>query len=80
MDENFDLVEVNFNKVPHNIRLSIARDEHDGRSMWRISMGLGWDRESGDWGAWQEQAATEHTAEKASEHEQLMDNADIRGL
>lgn len=80
MDENFDLVEVNLNKAPHNIRLSIARDEYGGRSMWRISMGLGWDRESANRGAWQKQAATEHAAAKASEHEQLMEKSDIRGL
>ena len=80
MDENFDIVEVNLNQAPHNIRLSVARDEHGGRSMWRISLGLGWDRESQEWDAWQKQAAAEHTAARASEHEKLMDNADIRGL
>jgi len=80
MDENFDLVEVNFNKAPHNIKLSLARDERDGHSMWRISIGLGWDRESQKWDAWQDQAATEHAATRASEHEQLLDKSDIRGL
>ena len=80
MDENFDIVEVNLSQAPHNIKLSLARDERDGRSMWRISLGLGWDRESQEWDAWQKQAAAEHTAARASEHEQLMDNADIRGL
>jgi hypothetical protein len=80
MDENFDIVEVSLSKAPHNIKLSLARDERDGRSMWRISLGLGWDRESQEWGSWQEQAATEHTAASASEREKLMDNADIRGL
>ena len=51
MDENFDIVEVNLNQAPHNIKLSLARDERDGRSMWRISMALGWDRESREWDA-----------------------------
>ena len=80
MDENFDIVEINLNQAPHNIKLSLARDERDGRSMWRISMGLGWDRESQESVAWQSQAASEHNAAKASEHEQLMDKSDIRGL
>ena len=80
MDENFDIVEVSLDQAPHNIKLSLARDEHDGRSMWRISLGLGWDRESQEWDAWQKQAATEHTAAMTSEHDKLMDNADIRGL
>lgn len=80
MDENFDLVEVNFNKPPHNIKLSLARDEQDGRGMWRISLGLGWDEESQEWGLWQKQASTEHAAAKASNHKQLMGESDIRGL
>jgi hypothetical protein len=80
MDENFDIVEVNLSQAPHNIKLSLARDERDGRSMWRISMGLGWDGESQEWNAWQDQAATEHIATRASEHEQLMKKSDIRGL
>ncbi len=80
MDENFDIVEVNLNEAPHNIKLSLARDERDGRSMWRISMGLGWDRDSQESAVWQNQAASEHNAARASEHERLMDNADIRGL
>jgi len=80
MDENFDIVEVNLNQAPHNIKLSLARDERDGRSMWRISMALGWDRESAEWNAWQDQAAAEHIATRASEHGKLMENSDIRGL
>ena len=80
MDDNFDLVEVNLNKAPHNIKLSLARDEREGRSMWRISMGLGWDKESQEWGAWNKQAVSEHAAARSSENEQLMDEADIRGL
>jgi hypothetical protein len=80
MDENFDLVEVNFNKPPHNIKLSLARDDHDDRSMWRISMGLGWVSESNERNAWHAQATSEHAAAKASEHEQLMEKSDIRGL
>jgi hypothetical protein len=80
MDENFDIVEVNLNQAPHNIRLSLARDERDGRSMWRISLGLGWDRDSQEWGTWQKQAASEHAASRASEHKELMDKSDIRGL
>jgi hypothetical protein len=80
MDENFDIVEVNLTQTPHNIKLSLARDERDGRSMWRISMALGWDRESPEWEAWEKQAAAEHVATRAAEHDKLMENSDIRGL
>ena len=80
MDASLRIVEVNFDKVPYNLQLRLVRDEYDGRSMWRISMGLGWQRETNEWRAWQIQAATEHAAAKATEHEQLLKESDIRGL
>jgi len=66
MDASLRIVEVNFDKVPYNLQLRLVRDEYDGRSMWRISMGLGWHRETKEWHAWQNQAATEHAAARAS--------------
>jgi len=48
--------------------------------MWRFSMGLGWHRETKEWHAWQTQAATEHAAARKIEHEQVLKEADIRGL
>jgi len=46
MDASLRIVEVNFDKAPYNLQLRLVRDEYDGRSMWRFSMGLGWHRES----------------------------------
>ena len=80
MDASLRIVEVNFDKAPHNLQLRLVHDEYDGRSMWRISMSLGWHRETKEWHAWQNQAATEHTAARATEHEQLLKESDIRGL
>lgn len=80
MDENFDVVEVNFNKAPHNIKLSLARDENVGLGMWRISLGLGWTSGSEEQGVWQAQASSEHAAAKTSDNKRLMDNSDMRGL
>ena len=80
MDSSLRIVEVNFDKAPYNLQLSLVRDEYDGRSMWRISMGLGWRRETEEWLAWQNQAATEQVAARATEHEQLLKESDIRGL
>jgi hypothetical protein len=57
-----------------------VRDEHDGRDMWRFSMSLGWNGASNEWRAWQDKAATEHVSSKAREREQLLQEADIRGL
>ena len=80
MDSSLRIVEVNFDKAPYNLQLSLVRDEYDGRSMWRISMGLGWHRETEEWHAWQNRAATEQVAARATEHEQLLKESDIRGL
>ena len=80
MDASLRIVEVNFDKAPYNLQLRLARDEHDGRSMWRFSMGLGWQIDSREWHSWRNQAATEHAAAKTTEHIQLMKDADVRGL
>ncbi len=80
MDSSLRIVEVNFDKAPYNLQLSLVRDEYGGRSMWRISMGLGWHRETEEWHAWQNQAAIEQVAARATEHEQLLQESDIRGL
>jgi hypothetical protein len=80
MDASFRIVEANFDKAPYSIQLRLVRDEYDGRSMWRFSMGLGWHRESNEWRAWQNQANTEHAAAMSAEREQLMKESDIRGL
>jgi len=80
MDDSLRIVEVNFDKVPYNLQLRLGRDEYDGRSMWRISMGLGWRKETKEWHAWKDQAAIEHAAAGATEQEQILKDADIRGL
>ncbi len=80
MDSSLRIVEVNFDKAPYNLQLRLVRDEYDGRSMWRFSMGLCWHRESKEWHAWQNQAANEQVAARATEHEQLLKESDIRGL
>ena len=80
MDASMRIVEVNLDKAPYSLQLRLARDEYDGRSMWRFSMGLGWQKESEEGRAWQNQAATELAAEKATERKQRMKEADTRGL
>ena len=80
MDTSSRIVEVNFDEAPHNLQLRLVRDEHDGRSMWRFSMSLGWNAESSEWRVWQSKAGTENAASKATEREQLLKESDIRGL
>jgi len=80
MDASMRIVEVNLDKAPYNLRVSLVLDEYDGRDMWRFSMGLGWHGETREWQAWQNQAATEHAAARTTENEQLLKKSDIRGL
>ena len=59
MDARLRIVEVNFDKAPHNLQLRLVRDQHQGRDMWRFSMGLGWQTDSPNLREWQTQAASE---------------------
>lgn len=80
MDARLRIVEVNFDKAPYNLQLRLVRDLHEGRDMWRFSMGLGWRTDSRDWDAWQEQATTERAAALSSAAKDAMDDPDLRGL
>ena len=80
MDGRFKIVEVNFDKPPYNLQLSLVPVRHDGRDMWRFSMGLGWLPDSKDFRAWQGQAASERAAAKSDDAASLLDNPEFRGL
>jgi len=80
MDASLRIVEVNFDKAPYNLRLRLVRDEHEGRNMWRFSMSLGWQANSKEWLAWQNMSATQQADERTTEHEQLLQDSDVRGL
>jgi hypothetical protein len=80
MDASSQIVEVNFDKAPHNLQLRLVRDQHDGRDMWRFSMSLGWTEASNEWRQWQNMAAAEHASAKTTERERLLKEADTRGL
>ena len=80
MDARLRIVEVNLDKSPYHLQLRLTRDNHDGRDMWRFSMGLGWQEGSGEWRAWQDQAASEQAAAQSTDAERLADHPDYRGL
>ena len=80
MDANSRIVEVNLDKAPYNLRLRLMRDEHEGQSMWRFSMGLGWQPGSEEWRAWQDTATRQQAAAMTTEREQMLENSDVRGL
>jgi hypothetical protein len=80
MDARLRIIEVNFDKSPYHLQLRLVRDQHDGRDMWRFSMGLGWQEDSSAWRAWQDQAADERAEAQSIDAERLADHPDFRGL
>lgn len=80
MDGRFKIVEVNFDKAPYSLQLRLVPVRHEGRDMWRFSMGLGWLPNSKDWRAWQDQANGERAAAQSSDAESLMEDPDFQGL
>ncbi len=80
MDASMRIVEVSFDKAPYNLTLRLARDVHEGRDMWRFSMGLGWQPRSKESRAWQDLSAAEQSREMKTEREQVLEESDVRGL
>jgi len=80
MDAGSRIVEVSFDKAPYNLKLRLVLDTHEGRDMWRFSMGLGWQPGSKEWQAWQDISKAEQSARNSTEREQLLENSDVRGL
>lgn len=80
MDASLRIVEVNFDKAPYNLKLRLELDTHEGRDMWRFSMGLGWQPTSKEWQAWQDMSDAEQSARNTTEREQLLKDSDVRGL
>ena len=80
MDASLRIVELNFDNAPYNLQLNLRRDEYDGRSMWRFSMGLGWAQRVQGMARMAKQGSHRASRWKATEHEQLMKESDTRGL
>jgi hypothetical protein len=80
MDASMRIVEVNLDKAPYNLLLRIVHDRHEGREMWRFSMGLGWQPDTREWLSWQSMSAAQQAEQKAAAREQLLKDPDLRGL
>lgn len=80
MDARMNVVEVNFNSAPYNLRLRLTEDQHEGEQMWRFSMTLGWLPGSPEEEAWRNQAVDEQIAEKLDTRQELLKKSDVRGL
>ena len=80
MDAELNVIEVNLNNDPHNLRLSLAKDTHQGEPMWRFSMTLGWLPDSPEESKWRELSLEEQVAAKLGNRQQLLEDSDTRGL
>lgn len=80
MDAQMNIVEVNFNQAPYNLRLRLTQDPNEGEKMWRFSMTLGWLPESAEEQAWRAKAVNEQVAGQQGSQQQLLKDADVRGL
>jgi hypothetical protein len=80
MDAQLNIVEVNFNSAPYNLRLRLTEDQREGEKMWRFSMTLGWLPGSAEEQAWRDLAVDEQIAEKLDTRQELLKKSDVRGL
>jgi hypothetical protein len=80
MDAQLNIVEVNFNSAPYNLRLRLTEDQREGEKMWRFSMTLGWLPGSSEELAWRDLAVDEQIAEKLDTRQELLKKSDVRGL
>ncbi|MGB5165833.1 MAG: hypothetical protein WBN09_12260 [Woeseiaceae bacterium] len=80
LDASLRIVEVSLVQAPYNLKFRLGRDVHEGREMWRFSMGLGWLPDAAERRAWQEKASAEQASEDSSEREQILKDSDVRGL
>jgi hypothetical protein len=80
MDAQLRIVEVNFDKAPHNLRVRIGRDQREDVVMWRFSMTLGWLPGIAEEQAWRNLAAREQDAGEQKNRQEVLERADTRGL
>ena len=80
MNTNLRIVEVNFDRPPYNLRLRISEDRRKGESMWRLSMTLGWLPDSKEAMAWRNTSRREHITAEEEGRQELLEDADLRGL
>ena len=80
LDANMNVVEVNLDEQPYNLRMQLTEGRRDGKTMWRISMTLTWLPGTKEAEAWKNLSHTERMAAQQEKREVLLDQADTRGL
>ncbi len=80
LDANLSIVEVNLDQSPYNLRLRVNKDSSNGKNIWRFSMTLSWLLDSEKALAWRALSRSEHITAQEEGRDQLLENADMRGL
>jgi hypothetical protein len=80
MDADLNIIEVNLDDAPYNLRLWVSEARDDGEIKWRFSMTLGWLQDAKQELQWRDLSFSEQVAAQKSSHKQLLDDSDTRGL
>jgi hypothetical protein len=80
MDSQMHIVEVNFDRPPYNLQMRLSEGRQNGKSMWRLSMTLGWLYDAKEAHAWRNMSLTQQLAAQEDGRKQKLENADTRGL
>jgi hypothetical protein len=80
LDSTLRINEVNFDNVPHNLRLRLSQGMHEGERKWRFSMTLGWLADAAQEVTWRDLSISEQVAGQKNSSEQLLEDSDLRGL
>jgi len=80
MNSDLQITELGFTKSPYSLQMRLEEDEHDGEPKWRLSMRLSWTNDSKEARAWRNMARTQHIAADEEGRQQVLKDADLRGL
>jgi hypothetical protein len=80
MDSNSRIVEVNFDGAPYNLQLRLNEVRYEDKMMWRLSMSLNWMPTAKEAQAWRNMSMTQQVIAGEDGRQQLLENADTRGL
>ncbi|MGB5212007.1 MAG: hypothetical protein WBO47_07520 [Gammaproteobacteria bacterium] len=80
LDANMNIVEVNLDKLPHNLRVRMTEGRRGDKAMWRISMTLSWLPGTQQAIAWENLSRAQQIAEQQQDRKLLLEQSDTRGL
>ena len=75
-----NVVEVNLDKQPYNLRMQLTEGRRGEKTKWRISMTLTWLPNTREAEAWKDLSRTQRITAQQKKREALLEEADTRGL